>query len=287
MNKILITGDIHGKFNTIRELYSLYKDVYVNDNDTIILLGDFGANFFFNYQDYKFKKKLGTYNFNYFAIRGNHEQRPSICMAENPSEWHTEEFWGGRVYVENQFPYIKYAYDCPEVYYIPAEKSEPIKTLVLPGAYSVDKYYRLANNWSWFEYEQCNEQERLLGSELAKTQSWDLILSHTCPIFFEPTDSYKIKLDQSMVDKTTERWLGQIEYNTKYNLWCWGHYHINRIYPYSKEGNQLALFGDCFFDLYKYFCDNKKIENCFIVTDDHSHIDNLNTLYENKGELKC
>ena len=284
MNKIFITGDIHGDFKAIRALYEFYNDYYTHHGDTIIFLGDFGANFFLNYQDINFKKKLGKYNFNYFAIRGNHEQRPSLCLEQNPNNWHTETFWDGLVYVENNYPYIKYANDKPDCYNIPTAQGKPIKTLVLPGAYSVDKYYRLANNWSWFPQEQCNEDERLIGNILADSQSWDLILSHTCPISYEPTDSYKFKLDESMVDKTTERWLGGIEYNTKYKLWCWGHYHINRIYPHTNNSDRLSLFGDCFLDLYKYFCGKYKLENCLLVTQDNSHIDNLNTLWENKKE---
>ena len=66
----------------------------------------------------------------------------------------------------------------PSKYEIPTAQGNLIKTLVLPGAYSVDKYVRLANNWSWFPQEQCNEEEMAAGVALAQSDSYDLVLSH-------------------------------------------------------------------------------------------------------------
>ena len=80
MNKILITADLHGSPKPIQILseYMKQENQPLTENDIIILLGDVGANFFFNYRDTKYKKKLGKYKVTYFAIRGNHEERPSI-----------------------------------------------------------------------------------------------------------------------------------------------------------------------------------------------------------------
>lgn len=147
MSKILMTADMHGSWKPIRDLYeTMLKKQPLTEDDVLIILGDFGANFFFNHRDTEYKKKLGKYKITYFIIRGNHEERPSICMNKNPNAWHMEEFWGNQVYVENDYPYIKYALDIPAKYEIPTAQGDSIKTLVLPGAYSVDKYVRLANN---------------------------------------------------------------------------------------------------------------------------------------------
>lgn len=278
MSKILCIGDIHGDFKPIRDLANHYnqKEVH-NRDDVVISLGDFGANFFMGRRDDEFKGKLSVYNFTYFVIRGNHEQRPSICMEQNPDKWHFETFWDNSVYVENAYPYIKYALDIPACYNIPTAFGEPIKTLVLPGAYSVDKDFRIKNGWSWFEQEQLNKNERSLGSELAEFgQPWDLILSHTCPVIYEPTDLFLSCVDQSTVDKTMERWLGEIEYNTIYRLWIWGHYHSNRIYPTYNHSDRLMLFNDCAFDVYKFFCGNYKLENCLEKIKNDTRITNLN-----------
>lgn len=276
MSKILIIGDLHGGWKPVRDLYqNMLNKQPLTENDVLIVLGDFGANFFFNNRDVEYKKKLGTYKITYFIIRGNHEERPSICMQKNPQAWHTEEFWGNSVYVENDYSYIKYALDTPAKYEIPTTQGDFIKTLVLPGAYSVDKYMRLANNWSWFPQEQCNEREIATGTALAQSDVWDLVLSHTCPVIYEPTDLFLSVVDQSTVDKTTERWLGEIEYNLDYKLWCWGHFHASRVYPRYENKDKLMLFNDAALDVYKYFCDHYDLYNSLIKINDNVNIDNL------------
>lgn len=234
--RVFALGDIHGKWQIVRDFYltNKIKEKFTKD-DTLILLGDAGLNYFFNYRDEEVKKKLGKLPFTYFVIRGNHEERPSVCAAKNSELWHTETFWGNTVYVENQFPHIKYALDEVALYEIPTndEQNSVIRTLVIPGAYSVDKYHRLQNGWSWFEGEQLTAAEMERGLDLIHSlgNEVDLVLSHTCPILFEPTDLFLPFVDQNMVDKTMERYLGQIEYQLQYNTWLWGHFHATREYP--------------------------------------------------------
>lgn len=282
---VYIIGDVHGCYQPIRDFYyQKMKHNQENDieekNITLILLGDFSGNFFFNYHDDKFKTELRSYDMTYFVIRGNHEERPSICMNKNPNAWHMEEFWGNQVYVENDYPYIKYALDTPAKYEIPTAQDKPIKTLVLPGAYSVDKYVRLANDWSWFPQEQCNEEEMAAGIALAQSDSYDLVLSHTCPTIYEPTDLFLSVADQSTVDKTTERWLGGIEYNLDYKLWVFGHFHDLRVYPEYQGKQMLMLFNDCFLDVYKYFCGHCNLYNSLIKTYENTNIDNLDLIFK-------
>lgn len=233
--RVYALGDIHGKWQIVRDFYltNKIKEKFTKDTDVMILLGDAGLNYFFNYRDEDTKKKLGKFPFTYFVIRGNHEERPSVCAAKNPELWHTETFWGNTVYVENQFPHIKYALDEVSLYWIPYDDHKYYQTLVIPGAYSVDKYYRLQNGWSWFEGEQLTAAEMERGLDLIHCfdNEVDLVLSHTCPILFEPTDLFLSFVDQNMVDKTMERYLGKIEYQLQYNTWLWGHYHATREYP--------------------------------------------------------
>lgn len=243
MKHYYVIGDIHGDFRVVRDFVQrniqLHRDVANGDENVLICLGDFGANFFFNHRDENFKEKLGTYPFTYFVIRGNHEERPSICANKNPDKWHYEEMYENQVLVEDAYPYIKYALDMPAVYNI-----EGARTLVLPGAYSVDKWHRLANDWSWFSAEQLTEEEMEIGKQLVEDYEHDfsLILSHTCPLIFEPTDLFLSFVDQSMVDKTMERYLGEIEYDTHYDLWLWGHYHADRMYPEYDDSQRIMLF---------------------------------------------
>lgn len=251
MQKIYLIGDIHGSFKPIRNFYQrhmqLHRDINNGIDNVLICLGDFGGNFFFNHRDIEFKKKLGTYNLTYFVIRGNHEERPSLCAAKDEDAWTQEVYFGNCVWVEKAFPYIKYAMDYPALYEI-----NGYKTLVIPGAYSVDKYVRLAKGWSWFAHEQLSQEEMNSGIELLDYINWnvDIVLSHTCPICYEPTDLFLSFVDQSMVEKDMERYLGQIEYQLDYSVHLWGHYHQYREYPReigvpcSKNPRQLMLFND-------------------------------------------
>ena len=92
-----------------------------------------------------------------------------------------------------------------------------------------------------------------VGTALAQSDTWDLVLSHTCPSIYKPTDLFLPFIDQSMVDTTTEQWLGQIEFNLDYKLWMFGHFHKNRIYPNVDEKEKVMIFNDGFFNLYEYF----------------------------------
>lgn len=261
--KIYFLGDVHGNFKNVRDFYQrnpqIAKDAARGIENILICLGDFGANYFDNERDDHFKKKLAKYPFTYFAIRGNHEERACNRAAQYPDKWTTEEFFGNTVHVETEYPYIKYALDIPSVYKIPfvekysieLEENEfgelpdeivrDLDVLVLPGAFSVDKEYRLMNGWGWFADEQLSEEEMQLGRDICEQYHYrfDMVLSHTCPICYEPIDLFLSFIDQSKVDKSMERYLGELEWKMSYDIWLWGHFHANRVYPDHK---QIMLF---------------------------------------------
>ena len=162
-------------------------------------------------------------------------------------------FWDGPVWVENKFPKIKYAMDYPEFYNIPYGTGKAWETFVIPGAYSVDKYYRLQNKWAWFEDEQLTEEEKEYGRKRVqdKNEKCDLILSHTCPCIYIPTHLFLSCVDQSTVDNSMERYLGEIEYTMDYKAWIWGHYHDEIDYPRT-HGRRRALIYNCPIDLEKF-----------------------------------
>ena len=238
---ISVLGDIHGEFQPIRDLYQNNKEYFDSfDENILILLGDVGFNYFFNHRDIKFKEKVGKYPFTYFCIRGNHEQRPSIIMEDNPADWEMQSRFGNEVYVEKEYPYILYALDTVAYYNI-----EGYNTLVIPGAYSVDKFFRLNSGRSWFEKEQLDEQEKEEGLKLIKEigNKADLVLTHTCPAIYIPSDLFLPTVDQNTVDNGMERYLGEIEFNLKYKMWLFGHYHAFRCYPKYEGKRVIMLFN--------------------------------------------
>lgn len=267
--RIWAISDIHGSYKPIENFYNRNKNTidFSPETDIMIVLGDFGGNFFFTKRDKEFKWRLEQYNLTFFVIRGNHEERPSICATNNAGNWHTEEFFDNTVYVENDYPYIKYALDEPAVYNIPNKeefiKYDPPKidkndnitlaelniytyrTLVIPGAYSVDKYYRIHQGWTWFPNEQLTQEEMDSGRRIIEQNPhFDLVLSHTCPTCYEPTDLFLSVVDQSTVDKTMERYLAEIEYNIDYKLYLFGHYHAHRVYPYHEGKQKIMLYNE-------------------------------------------
>ena len=241
-NNVYILGDIHGSFKPVR---SFFQKVQPKEDDVLILLGDAGLNFWFDYRDKNLKEKLGKYKIKFFVIRGNHEQRPSVIYNTG---WHIEPFFGGSVMVEDEYPYIKYAADGPFAYEIYGKS-----VLSLPVAYSVDKYYRLENNHPWFPQEQMNYEERFMARMMTEAKKdWSIVLSHICPMCYQPTDLFLSTVNQSMVDNSMERFLGEIERNIHYDLWVFAHFHSFRVYPKVDESERIMLFNDKVLDLKKF-----------------------------------
>lgn len=258
--RIFCIADIHGSYIPIENFWNRHKEKinFSPQTDCIILLGDAGLNYYLNKNDKKFKYELGKYPFTYFCIRGNHEERPSIIASQKVKEWQTETFFENIIYVEKDYPYIKYALDNIQIYNISYLNTDNIikkyKTLIIPGAYSIDKYYRIKNGWNWFKFEQLSKEEQEEGRKLIqKNPEFDIVLSHTCPISYEPTDLFLPFIDQSTVDRSMEQFLEEIEYNIEYKLYLFGHFHNLRIYPKKDKKQIIMLFNKEVFNLTEYF----------------------------------
>lgn len=105
---------------------------------------------------------------------------------------------------------------------------EGIRHIAIGGAYSVDKFFRLARGYGWWEDEQPSEETKAYVEQQLKVNQVDVVLSHTCPFRYEPTEVFLSGIDQSTVDTSMEEWLGRIEENISYTAWFCGHWHINK-----------------------------------------------------------
>lgn len=214
MDKIFITGDIHGNFSDLK------KRIIDSNAKELILLGDTGINWYSGKKDNKFKKDICDLDCNIYAIRGNHDMPP--FEVNNIQKIYHKELQN-YVYSEEAYPKIFYLID-GEVY-----NFDGYKCLVLGGAYSVDKYYRISQGWIWFEHEQIPEEERIRILEAVRGKKFDFILSHTCPITWQPTDLFLSVINQDTVDHSMENWLEEVKNNCDYEVWLFGHYHRDRI----------------------------------------------------------
>ena len=210
--KWLISGDCHRDF--FRFKYLEYENP---EEVNIIILGDAGVNYTGKH-DHEIKEFIQRLKFNFYLVRGNHEMRPQDVPG---MELIFDEKVQGYVYYEPNYPHIRYFKD-GGVYFINGRK-----TLVIGGAYSVDKEYRLATGKRWFENEQLAYEERKEITKIATGQYFNLILSHTCPYRWEPNELFLSFIEQDKVDKTMEYWLDTLVDKTAYGLWMFGHYHGN------------------------------------------------------------
>lgn len=213
---VLITGDTHRDFKRIVRFCECFP---TTKDDVMIILGDAGINYYSDIRDEQVKERLAALPITLFCIYGNHEVRPEAVGSYRTTNWH-----GGEAYIEDRFHNLIFAKD-GEMYDIAGKK-----TLVIGGAYSVDKWYRLKNHYHWFEDEQPSPKIKAHVEETLNRNNWkvDVVLSHTTPYQYRPTDLFIPMIDQSTVDSSTEKWLRDIEERLDYNRWYAGHFHCDR-----------------------------------------------------------
>ena len=211
---VYYTGDIHG---SSARILLLCEEKNLNAQDTIVILGDVGANYYLDERDEKLKRTFAGLKPTVFCIHGNHEIRPANISTYKEMKWN-----GGTVWYETSYPNILFAKD-GEIYTI-----DGMTHLVIGGAYSVDKYSRIFRGFGWWEDEQPSEEIKAYVERQIKNRRIDVILSHTCPYRYRPTEAFMPGIDESRIDTSTEEWLDKIEERTDYHAWLCGHWHINK-----------------------------------------------------------
>lgn len=212
-----IIGDIHGDVQGLKMAIDAAK---VPENSTIILLGDVALNYYGDGSDVKRKKFLAKLPYLFLCVHGNHEMRP--WEAEGYSSLREPKFPYGNMFWEEKRPTIIFLDD--GIHHI-----EDKKVLVLGGAYSVDKFHRLARGSKWWESEQMSQSRRDAFLEQVKDQHFDVVLSHTCPYMARPLEKGLSFIDQATVDNTMEVFLERMRGQITYDKWYAGHWHIDEV----------------------------------------------------------
>ena len=258
----LIRGDTHGRTSWITEQLRDYQP----EQTAIIILGDAGFNFFLNKKDQHTKEYIESFGYYIYAVRGNHEMRPE--HLENIEYIYDANVHGDVMY-ERNYPHIRY-FKNYGIYNI-----NGYRCLIIGGAYSVDKWYRLSragiktpemnipSKTGWF-YDECLSVIEMASCEQmikdTRDNYFDFVFTHTCPKKYQPTDLFLGFVDQSTVDMSMEVWMDKISEQIQFHCWCFGHYHADRVErPYIEQ----------------YFND---IENIKVIWERWAH-------YDETGEL--
>lgn len=228
-----LVSDTHGQ--VLFRLSQINAGKYAASQTALIILGDAGINFYLNKTDMNLKRNIQNTGYTVYCVRGNHEERPeNLGYIEH---WYDENVKGYVMY-EPDYPNIKYFED-GNTYEICGKS-----VLVIGGAYSVDKWYRLnrvgvtskldkdylnPRKTGWFPDEQLLDWEMTTIEKEHFGKHYDVVLTHTCPISWEPTDLFLPGLDQSGVDKTMELWLDKVKQKVDWNIWLFGHYHGDQL----------------------------------------------------------
>ena len=211
---VYFTGDIHGETDSI---VKLINKALPAKGSVVVLLGDVGANYYQGRSDHLLKSLLNSLGMVFLCVHGNHEMRPAGIPGYAEQQWN-----GGTVWVQPEYPNLLFAKD-GEIY-----KLGDLRYLVIGGAYSVDKFYRLRHGWGWWPDEQPSAEIKAYVEQQIKEKEFDIVLSHTCPFKYIPTEMFLSCIDQRAVDDSTEHWLDKIEESINYKAWFCGHWHTDK-----------------------------------------------------------
>ena len=215
---IFVRGDVHGNFNEITDFIDRFK---LNENDTIIVLGDFSLYWQKNGKDAK--SFIDYYEANYTTyilwIDGNHENFDLIDQLPNKTD----------------APFKQ----CSEhIHYIPRgtvfylHTPDGIKScLACGGADSVDKFRRI-KHLTWWEQETITKENINECIDRTRGQHIDYVFTHCCPLsIFKKYAPWLINIsgvDQSKVNHDSEERLDELMNAIDFDKWYFGHYHINK-----------------------------------------------------------
>lgn len=245
-----MTGDIHGDPARLWSIEIFCNNHKTTTDDWLICLGDVGLNYYGakSKEEISLKNEAAKLPIKMFCIHGNHERRPIKEDGYKEIEV-TEGAIQGPILWDSRYPNQYFAID-GAVYKIQTSE-RTLNALVCGGAYSVDKYYRLQHGWNWWSDEQPNEKTKKKIWNIThdpKINDIDVMLTHTCPFRFIPTELFIGGIDQSTVDQSTEIFFDNIYEcypNDHKPFWYFGHFHGNKYTDdYVMLFDDIIKFGD-------------------------------------------
>lgn len=209
MMRYFLMGDTHGN------LFDLFNNTkMLNENCTLIILGDFGF-IWDSTEAEKNIKKIEELPCQIAFIDGNHENFPLISQLETIEEWNEGKV--GRI-GKNIVHLLR-----GEIYNLNGKIVG-----VCGGANSVDLWHRV-EGLSWWKEEEITDQDIAnFKSNLVKVDNKvDVVLSHDAPTTAIPL----VKLFSGVNDGKISNCQNQLQkiYDCiTFDKWFFGHWHIDK-----------------------------------------------------------
>ena len=212
---IYVRGDTHGEFAGVAAFCAWNE---TTPEDILIILGDAGINGAEKKRDEQVKRFLADLPVTLFCVHGNHDRRPETVSSYREIRWK-----GGICFREERYPNLLFARD-GEIFDLEGSRS-----LVIGGAASSDKYYRLARGLPWWEDEKPSKEIKRRTEANLSAHGWtvDQVFSHTLPLQYIPSVRLEEYRKTGNPDLSAERWLGKLEERMQYKKWYSGHWHMD------------------------------------------------------------
>lgn len=245
---LYITGDVHG---SALDLAARARAAGAGEGDEVLVLGDLGLAYGHRPNgaprvDGWMAQLSRSAPWTLVVMRGNHDVRYERDLAgaalgglcglgpAEPAEWR-----GGRAWSLPRIGAVVLP-DAGGLYDI-----DGVRTLVAPGAWSVDGRFRRVNGLP-FEREEALSPDELAGlAALARDGRPEAVLSHTCPESFKDG----LGLDPSVwADDSMElAFQGMLDAAPSVRRWAFGHFHGDRRVAGGRGRlmyRDIAPFGD-------------------------------------------
>ena len=234
---IYVTGDTHGEFNRFKN-----KFFSANENDTVIICGDFGGLWDGGKTESYWRKWLCEKPYKILFCDGNHENYDML------KKYPVEDLFGGKVrkITDNIYHLMRgemFEIEGKKIFVMGGARSHDISDGILDPSDSdfnikekmlirrgKDMYRVRGVSW-WEEEMPCEEEFAHALETLGKyNYECDYIITHDCP-----SSVQKILIDKYIDEKKKSQYscnklnefLQDISEKCSFKKWYFGHYHLD------------------------------------------------------------
>jgi len=217
VNKIFVTGDIHGEVCERFSSVAFPEGRNLTRDDYAFIAGDFGVIWSNDPDDASEKYLLDWLDdkpWTTFVVGGNHENWTRLDALP----------------IVVKFG-VKLGYIRENVFFVPNGTLITLnkkKIFCFGGAMSTDKVYR-KENVSWWAREIPSHSEMNLGTIVLENNDYkvDIIISHTMPRSCIQEFCEKKGYHGDRIIDPTANYLSYIQIHTQFDKWYCGHFHVN------------------------------------------------------------